>query len=139
MEGAIPRGRVLEEQRPFLRITVVEDQGDIRELLSDALERRGYTVTTFANGREAVESMLSSPPDVAVIDIGLPELNGYEVARTVRAERPGVRLIALTGYGQAKDRLAAFAAGFDVHLVKPATCDEIIHALYPEAFSPSAA
>jgi two-component system, chemotaxis family, CheB/CheR fusion protein len=126
---------VLEEQR-LLRITVVEDQGDIRELLSDALERRGYTVTAFANGRDAVDAMLTSPPDVALIDIGLPELNGYEVARTVRAERPSVRLIALTGYGQTKDRQAAFAAGFDVHLVKPATCDQIIRALYPEAFEP---
>jgi len=125
---------VLEEQRPFLRITVVEDQGDIRELLSDALERRGYAVTAFANGRDAVMAILTSPPDVALIDIGLPELNGYEVARTVRAERPGVRLIALTGYGQAKDRQAAMAAGFDVHLVKPATCDQIIAALYPRVF-----
>ena len=127
---------MLEERLPVLRITVVEDQGDIRELLSDALERRGYTVTAFANGREAVDGILTSPPDVALIDIGIPELNGYEVARTVRAERPSVRLIALTGYGQAKDRQAAFAAGFDVHLVKPATCDEIIRALYPEAFEP---
>jgi len=127
---------VLDEQRPFLRITVVEDQGDIRELLADALERRGYTVTAFANGREAVDGILSAPPDVALIDIGIPELNGYEVARTVRAERPGVRLIALTGYGQAKDRQAALAAGFDVHLVKPATCDQIVRALYSDVLAP---
>jgi CheY-like chemotaxis protein len=62
----------------------------------------------------------------------LPELNGYEVARQLRSRLGAtLRLVALTGYGQTKDRQDAFAAGFDEHLVKPATCDQIIRALYP--------
>src|SRR5262249_15204910 len=105
-------------------------------MLADALERRGYTVTSVSNGRDAVENILRTPPDVAIVDIGLPELNGYEVARAVRARLPAIRLVALTGYGQAKDRQAAFAAGFDEHLVKPATCEQIVRALYPRAYGP---
>ena len=72
-------------------------------------------------------------PDVALIDIGLPDMDGYEVARTdprasSRTHRP--RLIAMTGYGQASDRAAAFEAGFDAHIVKPASADKILRALY---------
>src|SRR5262249_44324054 len=106
--SCITRGRVLERTLPCLRIIVVEDQGDIREMLADALERRGYTVTAVSNGRDAVDYILRAPPDVAIVDIGLPELNGYEVARAVRARLPTLRLVALTGYGQVKDRQAAF-------------------------------
>jgi CheY-like chemotaxis protein len=70
-------------------------------------------------------------PDVALIDIGLPGMDGYEVARAIRASLPGhkVRLIAMTGYGQKSDRDRARQAGFDVHLVKPATGAKILRAL----------
>jgi CheY-like chemotaxis protein len=71
-------------------------------------------------------------PDVALIDIGLPEMDGYEVARQIRERLKDSqpRLIAMTGYGQASDRATAFEAGFDAHIVKPASADKILRALY---------
>ena len=81
----------------------------------------GHEVEAVYRGRDALERMGTFRPQVVLLDIGLPELNGYEVARQLR-KLPGaaeLRLIALTGYGQAEDRARAFEAGFDDHLVKP--------------------
>ncbi|HWU89764.1 MAG TPA: ATP-binding protein, partial [Kofleriaceae bacterium] len=118
-------------ERP-LRAIVCDDTSDLRELVADLLRLRGHEVTVVEDGPAAVEAICRERPDVALIDIGLPDMDGYEVARQIRAAlrdaRP--RLIAMTGYGQASDRAAAFEAGFDAHIVKPASADKILRALY---------
>jgi CheY-like chemotaxis protein len=105
------------------RVLVVEDEADAREGLRMLLEASGYAVETAADGLDGLAKLLDGPPDAAVVDIDLPGLNGYEVARRARAAPAsrGVRLIALTGYGRDRDRRAAAEAGFDRHLTKPIT------------------
>ena len=92
----------------------------------------GHEVTVVEDGPSAVKAILESKPDVALIDIGLPDMDGYEVARQIRSAMTDAkpRLIAMTGYGQASDRQSAFAAGFDAHITKPASADKILRALY---------
>ena len=115
-----------------LRAVVVDDAADLRELVADLLRMKGHAVMTVEDGAKAVALIRTERPDVALIDIGLPEMDGYEVARVLRRElAPGqLRLIAMTGYGQAADRSAAMNAGFDAHIVKPASADKIMRALY---------
>jgi signal transduction histidine kinase len=115
-----------------LRAVVVDDASDLRELIGELLRTRGHDVQLVADGPSAVKLIRAEKPDVALVDIGLPEMDGYEVARVLRNEFPKdqLRLIAMTGYGQAGDRAAAFAAGFDAHIVKPASVDKIVRALY---------
>jgi signal transduction histidine kinase len=115
-----------------LRAVVCDDAPDLRELVADLLRLRGHEVSVVNDGPAAVALICKQKPDVALIDIGLPEMDGYEVARRIRRELTDVRprLIAMTGYGQASDRAAAFAAGFDAHIVKPASADKILRALY---------
>lgn len=101
-------------------VLIVEDNDDSRELLACMLSRLGHQVSTAADGLAGVESALSRRPDAVLVDIGLPGLDGYGVARKVRrALGAAVYLIALTGYGQPEDRARALEAGFDVHLTKP--------------------
>ena len=117
-------------ERP-LRAVVVDDAADLRELVADLLRMKGHDVTTVEDGASAVRIISAEKPDVALIDIGLPEMDGYEVARALRREMTHrVRLIAMTGYGQAADRATALQAGFDAHIVKPASADKIMRALY---------
>lgn len=124
-------GETAPKDRP-LRTVVCDDATDLRELVADLLRLRGHEVAIVKDGPAAVELICRERPDVALIDIGLPDMDGYEVARQVRAKLPGERprLIAMTGYGTASDRTAAFDAGFDAHIVKPATADQILRALY---------
>ncbi len=126
-----PPTRSGPSDRP-LRAVVCDDAPDLRELVADLLRLRGHDVTVVEDGPAAVAAVCELRPDVALIDIGLPEMDGYEVARRIRSTLAGVplRLIAMTGYGQASDRAAAFAAGFDAHIVKPASADKILRALY---------
>jgi CheY-like chemotaxis protein len=95
----------------------------------------GYQVDLAGDGFSAVEQILASHPDVALIDVGLPGLDGYGVARAVRQvdleRRP--RLIAITGYGQPEDRRRAIDAGFDAHLVKPVDPDSLTRILMEDA------
>lgn len=101
-------------------ILIVEDNDDAREALRMLLELDGHTVEAAAEGGQALDVVRAKDPDVALVDIGLPGIDGYEVARRVRAghgSRP--LLIALTGYGQPEDRQRAAEAGFDSLLVKP--------------------
>ena len=108
------------------RILVVEDNPDSRETLRTLLELWGHHVEVAGDGRQGVEKALDWRPEVAVVDIGLPLLDGYEVARRVRAALGrSIFLIALTGYGQPHDHRRAFEAGFDAHLVKPAKLEAI--------------
>jgi signal transduction histidine kinase len=114
-----------------LRAVVCDDAADLRELVADLLRIKGHDVTVVEDGPSAVRVIQSQKPDVALIDIGLPDMDGYEVARTLRQQmKEHVRLIAMTGYGQATDRAAALQAGFDAHIVKPASADKIMRALY---------
>ncbi|HCS54621.1 MAG TPA: chemotaxis protein CheR [Planctomycetaceae bacterium] len=101
-------------------IVLVEDNDDNRAMLKTLLRLKGHLVSTAANGSQGVDVILHQLPDVAIVDIGLPGISGYEVAKKVRAELGNqVYLIALTGYGCAEDREATTQAGFDTHLVKP--------------------
>ena len=109
------------------RILIVEDNADAREALREALEMAGHEVFEADSGTSGVESALAKRPEVALIDIGLPGFDGYEVARRIRSvsEVQGMMLIALTGYGLPEDRRRAEEAGFDAHLVKPLDFEEL--------------
>jgi CheY-like chemotaxis protein len=111
-------------------VLVIEDNADAREMLRIALELDGHRVETAADGVTGVETALRSTPDLVLVDIGLPELDGYAVARRLRAALGArVTLVALTGYGQTEDRRRASEAGFDAHLVKPVDPDVLSRAL----------
>lgn len=102
------------------RIVVVEDNLDLREQLVALLRDSGHRVDAADDGPSGVDRIVAIQPDIALIDIGLPGIDGYEVARRVRSLiGPGVSLVALTGYGQPDDRRRALDAGFDAHLTKP--------------------
>ncbi len=100
---------------------MVEDSPDVRETLADFLRTLGHSVELAATGPEGAEKLLALRPDVALVDVGLPGMDGYEVARAVRARPEGrsLFLVALTGYGGPEAEANARRAGFDLHLVKP--------------------
>ncbi|HEY2735823.1 MAG TPA: response regulator, partial [Polyangiales bacterium] len=114
-----------------LSIVLVEDSDDIRELMADLLRDWGHDVDVAADGGSGAELVERTQPDVAFIDIGLPVLDGYEVAARIRAraQHKPPRLIAMTGYGQESDKSRALDAGFDAHLVKPASVESLKRAL----------
>ncbi len=105
----------------------VEDNLDARAVMSEMLRLSGYEVREAASGAEALAAVRLQRPDAIMLDIGLPDMNGYEVARQIRALANGsdVPIIALTGYGQARDKDAAAQGGFSAHLVKPVDPDEL--------------
>ena len=101
-------------------ILIVEDNDDARDALRMLLELDGHAVEAAAEGMQALELTRAKDPDLALVDIGLPGIDGFEVARRIRAADPRrPLLIALTGYGQPEDRRRATEAGFDSMLVKP--------------------
>src|SRR6266404_7691738 len=129
----LPRHRTEPAKRkvPHLplgrRVAVVEDNEDARRALTDLLEGMGLTVLPAADGQEALRLAAEENPEVFVVDIGLPGMSGYDLARILR-ELPGTQqrlLIALTGYGTAEDKKRAAEAGFDYHLTKPADVDQL--------------
>ncbi len=106
--------------RPALRILVVEDSQDTRETLRELLELDGNAVDVAEDGPTGLARVLAERPDVALVDVGLPRLDGYQVASRLReALGQSIVLVALTGYGAPEDRQRAQEAGFDAHLVKP--------------------
>jgi len=109
------------------RILVADDNSDALESLATLLELSGHEVFSAANGALALESAERHLPEVALLDIGMPKLDGYEVARRIRAQPWGRRitLVALTGWGQESDRRRSGEAGFDSHLVKPLDLDKL--------------
>jgi two-component system, chemotaxis family, CheB/CheR fusion protein len=115
------------QARP-LRIVIVEDNDDSRSMLCELLELSGFQCHAAATGRVGLDLINELQPDVALVDIGLPELDGLEVARLLRrdARHETLFLVALTGYGQREDREAARRAGFDTHLVKPVDFDALL-------------
>jgi CheY-like chemotaxis protein len=121
------------------RVVVIDDNDEVREMLVEALEYDGYAVEHAADGSEGLSRILAARPNAALIDIGLPGLDGYEVARRVRnALGDSLVLVAMSGYGQAEDRARAAQAGFDAHLTKPASLAEIHAALSPSRAKPRA-
>jgi CheY-like chemotaxis protein len=104
------------------RVLVVDDNHDARDSLGDLLVLSGHEVRVARSGPQAIELAREFRPDVALLDIGLPGMSGYELAGRLRAEPfgPTLLLVALTGYGQDEDRRRTREAGFDHHLTKPA-------------------
>lgn len=113
------------------RLLLVEDNDGIRRMLARTLQLKGFEVETAGNGVEALAQLEDFPAEIAVIDIGLPDLNGYELAGRIRQteQHKNMLLVALTGYGQYRDRAKAKAAGFDIHLVKPVDPVELMRAI----------
>ena len=109
-------------------VLLIEDNADSREMMAMLLGMLGYPVLEAANGTDGLNVAAREQPAIAVVDIGLPDVDGYEVARRLRADPVlrGMTLIALTGYGQDADRKRALAAGFDSHLVKPLDMDVLV-------------
>jgi two-component system CheB/CheR fusion protein len=113
-----------------VKVLVVEDNADTRDMLRTLLDTYGYQVSDAGDGRAAVAAIERERPDVALIDIGLPELSGYDVARRVRkGPATDTYLVALTGYGRPSDRRKALACGFDDHMTKPVSI-EALRALF---------
>jgi CheY-like chemotaxis protein len=111
------------------RLLVVDDEDDARESLRALLALEGHEVATAAAGASGLSQMESFEPQAALIDIGLPGMDGYELSRRIRARWKDVTLIAVTGYGQREDRERALAAGFDAHLTKPFSYEELMRTL----------
>ena len=114
------------------RVLVVEDDEDSALLLAETLGDHGYVVEVAHDGASALEKAIAFKPEIGVFDVGLPDMDGYQLATRMRAlsELPlGLRLIALTGYGGDEERRRSREAGFDVHLVKPVMPDVLAKAL----------
>lgn len=110
-----PKGETIKS------VVIVEDIDDARFMLEEIIRLKGYEVQSAKNGREGLELIRSVKPDLALVDIGLPEMDGYQIASRLRNDPANdeIILIALTGYGQSADQDAVRNAGFDEHLVKP--------------------
>jgi CheY-like chemotaxis protein len=125
MPAAAGEGRAAAGPQPAVhaRVLVVDDNEDAARLLADALEALGYATRVAHDGPSALVVAQAFAPEIALLDIGLPVMDGYELARRLRAQSTSaageLRLIAVTGYGQAADRGRSKEAGFDEHLVKP--------------------
>ena len=111
------------------RILVADDNKDAADSLTTMLSLMGHEARAAYDGLGAVETAATFRPDVIVLDVGMPRVDGYEAARRIRKEpwSNGVVLVALTGWGQEEDRAKAKNAGFDHHLTKPASIDAIVH------------
>ncbi|MDK6077723.1 response regulator [Massilia varians] len=114
-------------------VLLIEDNEDGREMMATMLAAHGFPVDTAADGLQGVAAALAGRPAAALVDIGLPGIDGYEVARRLRRDpaTSHIRLIALTGYGLAEDKRRVMEAGFDQHLVKPVGMDQLLEALAP--------
>jgi signal transduction histidine kinase/CheY-like chemotaxis protein/CHASE3 domain sensor protein len=110
-----------------LRVMVVDDNEDLAETMCEMLQSFGHQVAVANEPEPALERIVSDPPDVALLDIGLPRMDGHQLAREIRTQLPDapLRLIAVTGYAQPEDRTRAHEAGFDLHLAKPLDPEEL--------------
>jgi signal transduction histidine kinase len=129
-----PRPQPLESPKAATgakRILVVDDNADAAESLAMLLSLQGHETRVALSGKEALEGVETFAPDVALLDLGLPEMDGYELAARLRAmgKLPDILLVALTGYGRSEDRQKTQAAGFDDHLVKPVDLAALARAL----------
>lgn len=131
--GAPAPARQMETAAEPLRILIVDDNEDSAESLAVLMELAGHEVRTAFEGLSALEEARTFRPDAVLLDIGMPKLDGYEVARRLRQEpgMDGVLLLAMTGYGQEEDRRRSREAGFDHHLVKPVDLNQLRGLLTP--------
>jgi CheY-like chemotaxis protein len=125
----VPDAMPLRSTQNELRVLVVDDNKDSADMLALSLKMMGHEVVSLYDPLQVVETALGYRPDLAFMDVGMPVLNGLELARQLRAQQwPGnrrPRLVALTGWGQEEDRHLSAQAGFDEHLVKPANLETI--------------
>ncbi|MEP6789910.1 MAG: ATP-binding protein [Ramlibacter sp.] len=123
------------------RVLVVDDNSDAGDSLADLLQMVGYEVKTAPHATAALALLDSFAPRLALLDIGLPGVDGYQLAGLLRADprASGIRLVALTGYGRDNDRARAMAAGFDEHLVKPVNIDRLLQVMGDLLKAPQAA
>ena len=131
MHAIAPAPRLPERephQQP-LRVLVADDNHDAAQTLAVLLEVMGHQVRVAVDGQEAVDLAGSFAPDVVLLDIGMPRMNGYAAARCIRQKRPQAMLIAVTGWGRREDMREAAAAGFDHHLVKPVQPEQLVKLL----------
>lgn len=135
---ALPEGKELEnvsaqplarEAAVGRRVLVVDDNADAADLLDTLLQAVGHRVRTAHSPLEALDLVADGAPEVAILDIGLPVMDGYELGLRIRARAPSCRLIALTGYGQGDDHARSAAAGFHAHFVKPVAMEELLAAI----------
>jgi CheY-like chemotaxis protein/nitrogen-specific signal transduction histidine kinase len=129
VRGQAPEAVVAGAHR--LDVLVIEDNADTRELMRSLLESWGHRVTVAPDGTTAVTMALNTRPAVALVDVGLPGIDGYQVAQNLRASSVGkdMLLVALTGYGRPEDRARALESGFDLHLVKPVQPEKLFSVL----------
>ena len=118
-------GRVEKDPERRGRVLVVDDEAPITELLSTALRYMGYEVTTAATGNAALESASKSPPDLVVLDVMLPDIDGFEVCRRLRADGDFVPVIFLTARDAEEDRVTGFIRGGDDYVTKPFSLEEL--------------
>jgi CheY-like chemotaxis protein len=113
------------------RVLVVDDSVDSAEMVASLLEFAGHEVRVAHSGAAAIAQALAFRPHIVFLDIGLPDMSGTEAASAIRKlpELAGIRLVALSGYGQDRDRADAIAAGFDRHLTKPAMFEALTAAV----------
>ena len=137
-EPCAPAPAPLEAGKPS--VLLIEDNEDGREMMATMLAAFGYPVYQAADGLQGVSQAHACRPDAALVDIGLPGIDGYEVARRLRADAAtrAIRLIAVTGYGLPDDQRRVMEAGFDQHLVKPVQIERLLEALAP-VIAPAAA
>ncbi len=136
--ASAPEPSGLHRQAPPRRILVVDDNEDAAMLLADVLRMRGHEVEIANDAPSALERVERFAPEIAMLDIGLPVIDGYELAARIRARMgPAVRMFAVTGYGQDHDRSRCEAAGFDRHFVKPVDPSELIATIESEGPGPA--
>ena len=123
------RGQIVVKSQTPRSIVVVEDNEDARDILRQLLEYEFFHVDTAADGVKGLELIRKLQPQVALIDIGLPGMNGHEIAKALRADGSQSYLLAVTGYGQDSDREAALKAGFNDHMTKPLDFDNLLRVL----------
>jgi len=113
-----------------LKVMLVEDEFDTREMVAVGLEQSGATVLLAASGREALRVLARQTPDVLISDIGMPEMDGYELLEKIRSEYPpnmrSIPAVALTAFATEQERERSFKAGYQVHLAKPVTISELV-------------
>lgn len=119
-EAPLPRG-----QTDSLRVLIVDDNTDAADSLAILLTMIGHETKAAYDGSQALALVREFAPNVVLLDIGLPGMNGYEVAARLRAEHGAIAIVALTGYGSAADVERARSAGFDAHITKPVAFEEL--------------
>jgi CheY-like chemotaxis protein len=118
------------------RVLIADDNVDAGDSLAMLLRSNGHEVKVVRDGDEALKVFGAFNPDVVLLDLGMPQLSGYEVAKRLRANNSAVLLIAITGWGRSSDRAKSAEAGFDHHLTKPVDYSELANALVPDANRP---